>query len=89
VTGALLPARPDLPNANLKICDETLPVFDGQMRFDIVLTPNGWNATRPMGIPALRRCVELASSPIAGYKFMASHEDAFEAWLVPVLTTGL
>jgi hypothetical protein len=39
MTGAFLHARPDLPNANLKICDETLPVFDGQMRFDIVLTP--------------------------------------------------
>jgi Protein of unknown function (DUF3108) len=35
MTGAFLRARPNLSEADLKVCDETIPVFDGQIRFDI------------------------------------------------------
>jgi hypothetical protein len=34
MTGAFLRARPDLTNADLKVCDETIPAFDGKLRFD-------------------------------------------------------
>ena len=36
---AFLHARPNLSAGNLKVCDETIPVFDGKIRFDLVLTP--------------------------------------------------
>ena len=39
MTGALLRLRPDLPAADLKICDETIPAFDGKLRFNLVLEP--------------------------------------------------
>ena len=39
MTGALLRVRPNLPGGDLKICDETIPVFDGKLRFNLVLKP--------------------------------------------------
>ena len=39
MTGAFLRARPNLSDADLKVCDETIPAFDGKLRFDIVLVP--------------------------------------------------
>jgi hypothetical protein len=39
MTGAVLRLRPNLPQADLKVCGETIPVFDGRLRFDIVLEP--------------------------------------------------
>ena len=39
MTGAFLRARPNLSEGDLKVCDETIPVFDGQIRFDLVLMP--------------------------------------------------
>ena len=36
MTGAFLRARPNLSDADLRVCDETIPAFDGKLRFDIV-----------------------------------------------------
>jgi len=59
MTGAFLRERHKLQEADLKVCDETIPVFDGQIRFDIVLMPKqqgGLQAKRPVDIPALPPC---------------------------------
>ena len=59
MTGAFLRARPDLTNADLKVCDETIPAFDGKLRFDIVLVPKQQRRVESKereGIPALLRC---------------------------------
>ena len=39
MSGAFLSAHSDNPNGDLKVCDQTFPVFDGKQRFDLVLTP--------------------------------------------------
>ena len=39
VAAAFFHARSDDPNGDLKVCDQTVPVFDGGWRFDLVLTP--------------------------------------------------
>ena len=63
MTGAFLRGRPDLPDADLKVCDETIPAFDGKLRFDVVLVPKQQSelkARNPMGIPAFLRCAGLS-----------------------------
>jgi hypothetical protein len=99
MTGAFLRARPNLPSADLKVCDETIPVFDGQMRFDIVLMPKQQkpveNAT-PDGYSGLAAVCGVKFVPISGYrpdnpaiKYMIAHTDRIEAWLVPLPKTAL
>src|SRR6478736_5879772 len=39
VTAMFLYARSDNPNGDLKVCDHTVPVFDGVQRYDLVLKP--------------------------------------------------
>ena len=60
MTGALLRLRPNLPAADLKICDETIPAFDGKLRFNLVLEPKRAEreskARRLTAIRVLRRC---------------------------------
>jgi Protein of unknown function (DUF3108) len=96
MTGAFLRARPDLPNADLRVCNETIPVFDGQRRFDLALTPKQRvrveNKT-PNGYSGLAAVCRVKFIPVSGYrpddsaiKYMA-HTDEIEVWLVPVPTT--
>ena len=61
MTGALLRLRPNLPQADLKVCDETIPVFDGKLRFDIVLEPK-----RQAQVKGTRRTAIRALLPNAG-----------------------
>ncbi len=39
MSGAFLSAHSENPNGDLKVCNQTLPVFDGKQRFDLVITP--------------------------------------------------
>src|SRR5262245_28706698 len=39
MSAAFLYARSDNPNGDPKVCDQTVPVFDGEQRFDLVLKP--------------------------------------------------
>src|SRR4029453_17920386 len=39
MTGAFLRRRPNLSEGDLRVCDETIPVFDGKLRFNLVLEP--------------------------------------------------
>jgi hypothetical protein len=96
MTGAFLRARPDLPNADLKVCDETIPVFDGERRFDIRLTPKRRvqvESKAPNGYSGFAAVCEVKFVPISGYRpddsaieYMA-HRDQIEIWLVPLPTT--
>jgi Protein of unknown function (DUF3108) len=39
MTAAFLYARSENPNGDLKVCDQTVPVFDGEQRFNLILKP--------------------------------------------------
>ena len=97
LTAAFLSVRSDAPAGDLEVCDQTIPVFDGKQRFDLVLSPkrserlgNG----APNGVETAAVC-RVRYKPISGHRpdhpgvqFM-SKTDEIEAWLVPVPRTGL
>jgi hypothetical protein len=99
MTGAFLRLRPGLPHAALKVCDETIPVFDGKLRFDIVLEPKQQaqvkgDAHDNYSGPAAVCGVKFV--PISGFRpgdravnYMSEHSDAIEVWLVPLPGTAL
>lgn len=96
LTAAFLYAHWDGPQGDQKICRQTVPVFDGKQRFDIVLRPKR-TETLPNRAPlsgAVAVC-QVKYVPIgghkpdhAGVKFVAENED-MEVWLVPVPRTSL
>jgi Protein of unknown function (DUF3108) len=97
MTGAFLRARPDLANADLKVCDETIPAFDGKLRFDIVLVPKEQRrveSKEPDAYSGLAAVCGVKFVPISGFRpgdrginFMSSHADEIEVWLVPLPST--
>jgi hypothetical protein len=96
MTGAFLRSRPDLPDADLRVCNETMPVFDGERRFDLILTPKQRTKVEnetPNGYSGFAAVCRVKFVPISGYrpddsaiKYM-SHTDEIEIWLVPLPTT--
>jgi uncharacterized protein DUF3108 len=99
MTGAFIRARPNLSDADLKVCDDTIPAFDGKLRFDIVLVPKQQRRVEskiPNGYSGLAAVCGVKFVPISGFrpddrgiKFMSSHSDAIEVWLVRVPSTVL
>jgi hypothetical protein len=86
-----------LPSAN-PVCDQTMPVFDGRLRFDIVLTPkrdDNLPREAPIGLSGPAAVCEVKFVPISGYKpnnaviEYLSRTDQIEAWLVRLPQTML
>jgi Protein of unknown function (DUF3108) len=98
LSGAFLSGRSDLPPGDINICHKTLEVFDGEQRFDIILTPKRIDKPLEGAPPALADTVAVCRVkfvPIGGYrpdnagiKFMTATNDV-EAWLVTVPGTRL
>jgi hypothetical protein len=96
MTGAFVRSRPDLPDADLRVCKETMPVFDGERRFDIILTPKQRTKVEnktPNGYSGFAAVCRVKFVPISGYrpddsaiKYM-SQTDGIEVWLVPLPAT--
>ena len=96
LTAAFLSVRSSGSPSYLDICQQTVPVFDGKQRFDIILTPKrsehaGENA--PTGVSGPLAVCRVKFVPIAGYrpdhpgiKFMTQTDD-IEVWLVSVPQT--
>jgi len=96
MSGAFLSAHSENPNGDLNVCNQTLAVFDGWQRFDLVVTPKRAvtvkRTTRAgYGGPAVICGVKFI--PIAGYhpdnpaiKLM-SQSNEIEVWLIPVRGT--
>jgi hypothetical protein len=86
------------PRSDSPICDETIPVFDGRLRFDIVLTPKRAGSLpneAPAGLSGPAAICEVKFVPIAGHrpdnqglKFM-SQTDQIEVWLVQLPHTAI
>jgi Protein of unknown function (DUF3108) len=98
VTAMFLYARSENPNGDLKVCDHTVPVFDGEQRFDLVLKPKRTvrlqkNAsTAYSGFAAVCR---VKFNPISGYRAddpdirFISQSNEIEVWLVSLPKTGM
>jgi hypothetical protein len=75
------------------------PVFDGQIRFDIVLMPKQQTrveSTTPNGCSGLAAVCVVKFVPISGsrpdnpaVRYMSSHTDSIELWLVFLPRTAL
>jgi hypothetical protein len=86
--------RPSLLNGG-DPCNKRLPIFDGKIRYDLVLSPKGrrsiGNGGRLRGIAHVCR---VAYIQLAGHKpgksgNYASRNSGIEIWLVPVRQAGL
>ncbi|ODR97817.1 hypothetical protein AUC69_01520 [Methyloceanibacter superfactus] len=97
LTAAFLSVRSDAPAGDLEVCDQTIPVFDGKQRFDLVLSPKRQErlGDSPNGVHGLAAVCRVRYKPISGHRpdhpgvqFMTK-TDEIEAWLVPVPRTDL
>ncbi|MGO9483013.1 MAG: DUF3108 domain-containing protein [Rhodomicrobium sp.] len=77
------------------VCNKRLPIFDGKMRYDLVLSPKGVRSIASVGRlrgPAYVCRVNFV--PIAGHKAgkqgeYAAGNSGIEIWLVPMPEAGL
>jgi hypothetical protein len=98
LTAAFLSAHSRGTAGDLAVCDQTVPVFDGKQRFDIVLKPKRTDVVGSDAPPALAGSVAVCQVkyvPISGYKrdhagikFVSENED-IEVWLTPLPQTSL
>jgi hypothetical protein len=98
MSGAFLVAKSSNPNGDLKVCYQTVPVFDGRQRFNLVLTPKKAVTVKKNGPasyagPAVICRVKFI--PIAGYQpdnpaiKLMSQSNEIEVWLIPVRRTQM
>lgn len=90
LTAAFLTARPS--------CDQTLPIFDGKQRFDLILARKrtvSLDEDAPSQLADLAAVCQVKYKPISGYKpdhpgvkFMMENEDV-ELWLVELPEANL
>jgi hypothetical protein len=78
------------------VCDKTMPVFDGRLRFNIVLSPKRADSlpkTAPTDLSGSAAVCEVKFVPIGGHKpdnpaiKFVSQTDQIEVWLVPLPQT--
>jgi hypothetical protein len=98
IAAAFFRARSNDPNGDLKVCDQTVPVFDGEWRYDLELAPKRKVPVRKQASTAYARYAVICRvrfKPISGYapddpniKVMAFTDD-IEVWLVPLSGTDM
>lgn len=98
LTGAFLSVRSDDPPDDPDVCRQKIAIFDGQQRFDIVLTPKRTDKISDDAPRDLSRTVAVCQVkfvPIGGYRpdnpgiqYMTK-TDEVEVWLVPVPETSI
>jgi hypothetical protein len=98
IAAAFFVARSNDPNGDLKVCDQTVPVFDGEWRYDLVLAPKRRVPVRKQASTAYASYAVICRvrfKPISGYapndpniKVMANTDD-IEVWIVPLSGTDM
>jgi Protein of unknown function (DUF3108) len=93
LTAAFLSVRSGAPAGDLSVCTQTVPVFDGRQRFNIVLSPKRAEALgsgAPKGLGGRAAVCRVRYEPISGYRpdhpgvqYMQKNEEV-EVWLVPL-----
>jgi hypothetical protein len=98
MSAAFLFARSANTNGDTSICKQTVPVFDGRMRFDLKLTPKKrveLPANNGSGYSGPALVCKVKYVPLGGYRpdnpgvVMLSHTNQIEVWMVPMAGTGL
>jgi hypothetical protein len=98
IAAAFFVARSNDPNGDLKVCDQTVPVFDGEWRYDLVLAPKRKAAIRKQastGYASYALVCKVRFKPISGYAAndpnvkVMSYTDDIEVWLVPLSGTDM
>jgi len=80
-----------------EVCNKRLPIFDGKMRFDLILSPKGTRTVGNAGnLHGTAYVCNVRFVPIAGHKMGKQGESdvgpgntGIEVWLVPVPEAGL
>lgn len=98
LTAAFLSVSSNGPLSDLNVCHQTIPVFDGKQRFDILLTPKRSETVAedaPTDLSGPVAVCRVKFVPIGGHrsdnpgiKFMTQTDD-IEVWLVSVPRTSL
>ncbi len=98
IAAAFFVAHSSDPNGDLKVCDQTVPVFDGEWRYDLMLAPKRRVPVRKQASTAYASSAVICRvrfKPISGYapddpniKVMADSDD-IEVWLVPLSGTDM
>ncbi len=75
-------------------CNKRLPIFDGKIRYDLVLSSKGTRPVREGRLRGTAHVCRVSYVPIAGYKAgkssdYASGNTGIEIWLVPMQEAGL
>jgi hypothetical protein len=98
MTAAFLIAHSDNSDGDLNVCDQTIPVFDGEWRFDLVLAPKRKVQVQKeasTGYSGYAAVCQVRFKPISGYRLddpnikIMSHSDAIEVWLVSLPGTAM
>lgn len=84
-------------NAGEGACNKRLPIFDGKIRYDLVLSPKGTRSVSGAGkLSGTAYVCNVRYVPIAGYKLgkaggsdYATGNTGIEVWLVPLPEAGL
>ena len=98
MTAAFLYARSENPNGDLQVCDQTVPVFDGEQRFNLILKPKRTaklDKNASTGYSGFAAVCGVKFIPISGYrpdnpgiKLMSETND-IEVWLVSLPGTEM
>jgi hypothetical protein len=98
MTAAFLYARSGNPNGDPKVCDQTIPVFDGEQRFDLLLQPKRTvklQKDASTGYSGFAAVCRVKFIPISGYRpdnpgiKLMSETDEIEVWLVSLPGTEM
>jgi hypothetical protein len=98
MTAAFLYVRSENPNGDPKVCDQTIPVFDGEQRFNLVLTPKRTVKVQKdasTGYSGLAAVCRVKFIPISGYRpdnpgiRLMSSTNEIEVWLVSLPGTAM
>lgn len=98
VTAVFLYAHSENPNGDPKVCDHTVPVFDGEQRYDLVLKPKRTVKLRKdasTGYSGFAAVCGVKFKPISGYQpddpdiKLMSQTKEIEVWLVSLPGTAM
>jgi hypothetical protein len=98
MTAAFLYARAANPNGDIKVCEQTVPVFDGEARFNLILKPKRTvklQKNSSTGYSGFAAVCGVRFIPISGYRpdnpgiKLMSETDEIEVWLVSLPGTEM
>lgn len=91
----IIPVEWEKANNPRAVCDRTLPVYDGDTRFNIKLSYKSTKPIKTKGYKGYAYVCQLRYVPVAGHKkgernieYMSSNKD-MELWLAPMAKTNL